>query len=220
MEIIIDKIVRSKRRSIALMISPEATLVVRAPLLTPLKYIEDLVQKQRHWIEKKRAQVLKVGIPKPKQFMGGEEFLFLGETYKLRIQDVWDIELKGDLIFPERYLKRAKTKMIGWYKEQAFKKITEIAQRYSQISGWKYKTINITSAAGRWGSCSSSGSINFSWKLILAPLDVVEYVVVHELAHITEKNHSVRFWSKVKSLLPDYKIQEKWLKEHGKQLTI
>ena len=110
--------------------------------------------------------------------------------------------------------------MIVWYKEQAFEKITESANHYSQISGWKYKTINITSAQGRWGSCSSSGSINFSWKLIMAPFDVVEYVVVHELAHITEKNHSARFWNKVKSILPNYKTQEKWLKENGKKLTL
>lgn len=220
-EIKIDKLVRSKRRSIALSIAPDATLVVRAPFSVSLGYIEDIVRKQSLWIQKKRQQVLRNGGPaQPKQFVDGEEFLFLGETYTLRIQDCWDIELKDELIFPERFLGKAKAKMIAWYKEQAFEKITESANHYSQISGWKYKTINITSAQGRWGSCSSSGSINFSWKLIMAPFDVVEYVVVHELAHITEKNHSSRFWNKVKSILPDYKIQEKWLKENGKKLTL
>ncbi len=219
-EIKIDKLVRSKRRSIALSIAPDATLVVRAPLAVSLKYIEALVEKQKVWIYKKKQLALRNGPVKSKQFINGEEFLFLGETYKLKIQDCWEIELKDELIFPERYLVKAKTRIIAWYKEQAFEKITESAAHYSRISGWKYKTINITSAKGRWGSCSASGSINFSWKLIMAPFDVVEYVVVHELAHVTEKNHSPRFWNKVKNILPDYKIQEKWLKENGKNLIL
>ncbi len=216
----IDKLVRSKRKSIALVISPEAMLVVRAPLMTPLKYIEDIVRKQKTWIDKKKRQILKDGPARTKQFVNGEEFLFLGEIYKLKIQDAWEIELKEDLIFPERFLNKARARMIAWYKERAFETITESAKHYSQISGWKYKTINITSAQGRWGSCSSSGSINFGWKLIMAPFDVVEYVVVHELAHITEKNHSSRFWHKVKTILPDYKTHEKWLKVNGKNLVL
>lgn len=203
------------------MMTPEAMLVVRAPMLTPLKFIESVVEKQRGWIERKREQILKRGIPKPKQFIEGEELLYLGRTYRFSVHAGWEIELKDDaLFFPEKHLKKAKHQVIQWYKEQAFAVITEMAQHYSRISGWKYKTININSAQTRWGSCSSSGSINFSWKLILAPREVVEYVVVHELAHITEKNHSPRFWNKVQSLMPDYKTHEKWLKQNGRNLTV
>ncbi len=195
--------------------------MVRAPMLTPLKYIESVVEKQKHWIERKREQILKRGIPKPKQFIEGEEFLFLGRSYRFAVHSGWEIELRNDeFLFPEKYLKKAKLKLIQWYKEQAFALITEVAQRYSRISGWKYKTININSAQTRWGSCSTSGSINFSYKLILAPRAVVEYVVIHELAHITEKNHSARFWAKVQSLMPNYRLHEKWLKENGRNLTI
>lgn len=219
-EIKIDKIIRSKRKSIALMMSPDATLVVRAPLLTPLKYIEDLVMKQSAWIHKKRQQVLKGGVPLPKKFVDGETFLFMGESYRLKIEDCNDIALTEYLVFPKKFLGRAQAKLIWWYKEKAFEMITEIANHYSQISGWKFKTINITSAKHRWGSCSWTGSINFSWKLIMAPIGVIDYVVVHELAHITQKNHSAKFWNQVKSILPDYKIRQKWLKENGKHLTL
>lgn len=217
----IHKVIRSKRRSIALVMTPEAMLVVRAPMLTPLKYIESVVEKQKLWIERKRAQILKRGVLKPKQFKDGEEFLFLGQPYRFTVCSGLEIEIKDDkLLFPEKQLKKAKQKLIQWYKEESFALITEIAQKYSRVSGWKYKTININSAKTRWGSCSSSGSINFSYKLMLAPRAVVEYVVVHELSHITEKNHSPRFWAKVQSLMPDYRLHEKWLKENGRNLTI
>ncbi len=221
-EIKIDKLVRSKRRTIALIVASDATLVVRAPLQTPLELIQNFIFEKRQWIQKQKLRLLKNGgLPKKKEFISGETFLFLGETYKLNLADCWDIELSGtDLNFPQRFFAKARPKMIAWYKEQAFEKITEMANHYSRISGWKFKTINITSANRRWGSCSWTGSINFSWRLIMAPRDVVEYVVVHELAHITEKNHSKKFWSKVESILPHYRIQEKWLKENGKNLTI
>jgi len=255
-EIKIYKLVRSHRKSIALMISPDATLIVRAPLGASLSYIQDLVKQKRDWIETKLSEALKHAPTQKKTFTDGEEFLFLGEKHPLKIYDGKEIKLAVDLLFPRRFLAsplfgkllresksdqldphlrgddrefrrefsehytRAEAKMIYWYKEKAIEVIAESANHYSQISGWKFKTINITSAQGRWGSCSSTGSINFTWKLIMAPLEIVDYVVVHELAHIAEKNHSSRFWNKVQSILPDYKARRKWLKDHGKTLIL
>lgn len=219
MTVKIDEIRHSKRKSIALAITPEARLIVRAPFGVSLQYIESVVNKQRSWIERKRAGVLSAGIPQPKQFIDGEKFLFLGREYLLKIQDHGEIRLTENcLLFPKRFLAKAKLHLIDWYKEQMFALVTEISQYYSNLTGWQYKTINITSAQSRWGSCSSSGSINFSWKLILAPREVVEYVVVHELAHIKQKNHSSRFWNEVRKILPHYQVQEKWLKANGRWL--
>ena len=219
-EIKIHKLIRSRRKSIALMISHDATLVVRAPLGVSLDTIQGLVRQKRQWIETKLREASKHSPAQKKTFTDGEEFLFLGEKHPLKICDDKEIRLAGDLFFPKQFLKKAEAKMIYWYKEKAIETIAESANHYSQISGWKFKTINITSANGRWGSCSSTGSINFTWKLIMAPLEIVDYVVVHELAHITEKNHSSRFWNKVQSILPDYKARRKWLKDHGKTLIL
>jgi len=214
-EIKIDKIIRSKRKTIALIISADAMLVVRAPMMTTLKYIKSLVFKKRFWINEKKKQVLKNGVPaKNKEFVNGEGFLYLGETYKLKIENCEIVKLSDYLYFPEKYLSDGRVKIIEWYKQKALEKITERADWYSQITGWRFKSMSITNAERRWGSCGSSGSINFSWKLIMAPLSVIDYVVVHELAHITEKNHSVRFWNKVKTVLPDYKGRQRWLKEN------
>ncbi len=124
------------------------------------------------------------------------------------------------MYWPKKYLNDGRAKMIVWYKQKALEKITARTNWYSQISGWKFKSISITNAESRWGSRGPSGSINFTWKLIMAPLDVIDYVVVHELAHITEKNHSMRFWNKVKTILPDYKSRQRWLKENRNNLKI
>ena len=79
----------------------------------------------------------------------------------------------------------------------------------------KYDKIIITGAMKRWGSCSSKGNLNFAWRLVMAPIDIIDYVVVHELSHIVHRNHSKRFWEQVETIFPDYKIKRKWLKEYG-----
>jgi len=216
----IHKLIRSRRKSIALMIAPDAMLVVRAPLGISISAIQELIEKKHKWIESKQSEVLKRGSVRRKTFTDGEAFLFLGEEFSFKAMDGDEIHIAGrELLFPRRFLAKAEARLIYWYKEKAIEVIAESANHYSRVSGWKFKTINITSAERRWGSCSFSGAINFSWKLIMAPREVVDYVVVHELAHITEKNHSPRFWKKVESILPNYKVHEKWLKDHGKTLT-
>lgn len=203
-EIKIDRLIRSGRRSLALIISPDATLTVRAPFMTTLGYIKKFVFKKRAWINKKQMQAQKNGVPpKAKEFINGEEFLYLGEIHKLQFENRKGLGLKD-----------RREKVIKWYKRQALQKITERANYFSNLTGWKFRSIRITKAESRWGSCGRKGSINFSWKLIMAPLDVVDYVVVHELAHIPERNHSARFWSKVSMVVPDYKEKRKWLREN------
>ena len=146
--------------------------------------------------------------------------MYLGKTYKLKIQNCDEIKLAEYLFLPKKYLTDPKEKLIEWYKERALEKFTERANWYSKNTGWKYQSIKINSAQSRWGSCGPSGSLNFTWRLVMAPIAVIDYVVVHELAHVHEKNHSTRFWNKVKTVLPDYEKSEKWLKENRKFLNI
>jgi predicted metal-dependent hydrolase len=220
-EIKIDKLIRSKRKTISLSVTASSTLVVRAPFYVPIGYIKSLVLKKYFWIKAKKKEASKCeGVVIEKKFINGEDFLYLGKTYKLKIKDCEQIELSECLSFPNKFLNNPRLKMIEWYKEKALQKIKERADLFSNNTGWKYKKINITSAKTRWGSCSSTGSINFTWRLIMTPLEIIDYVVVHELAHVPEKNHSSLFWDKVKSVLPDYKEREKWLKTNRKSLNI
>lgn len=93
-----------------------------------------------------------------------------------------------------------------------------MAAYYARLMGVTYGRISIREQKTRWGSCSSKGNLNFNWRLIFAPEEVVDYIVVHELAHRKEMNHSRAFYNVVASVLPDYKVQEKWLKENGEKL--
>ena len=101
------------------------------------------------------------------------------------------------------------------FREKARKKISERVSYYGNMMGVDWKSIRIGSAKTRWGSCSAQGGLNFQWKLILMPPEILDYVVVHELAHRREMNHSPRFWALVEKVLPDYRERRKWLKEHG-----
>lgn len=220
-QIKIDKIIRSKRKSIALVVGLDARLVVRAPMRISLEYIEDLVGRKSSWINKKRNWVLKNGGPaKTKKFVDGEDFLYLGENYKLKIEPRENIELVGNLHFPEKYAISGRVKIIDWYRHEAKEIISARAKLYSRQTGWKFRSLSITGAETRWGSCGANGSLNFTWKLIMAPLEVVDYVVVHELAHLVERNHSSKFWDKVKMVLPDYKSRRKWLSENRLKFKI
>ena len=100
----------------------------------------------------------------------------------------------------------------AWLKSEAGKIIEERVARYANIMGVSYSGVKTSEAKGRWGSCSSKDSLNFAWRLVLAPLGIIDYVVVHELSHITYKNHSPQFWARVKTVLPNYKEQQDWLK--------
>ena len=101
------------------------------------------------------------------------------------------------------------------YRKGARRRITERAAYFAEKMGVDYGRIAIKAAKTRWGSCSARGNLNFHWKLILMPPAILDYVVVHELAHRIEMNHSPRFWAQVERILPDYRERRRWLKENG-----
>jgi predicted metal-dependent hydrolase len=86
--------------------------------------------------------------------------------------------------------------------------------------GLTCRSVRITDAKERWGSCNAAGSLNFAWRLVMAPPPVIDYVIVHELAHLVEMNHSQRFWGLVGRILPDYAVRRKWLRENEHLLTL
>lgn len=104
------------------------------------------------------------------------------------------------------------------YREQARAVFSQKCSYYARMMGVTYGRISIRDQKTRWGSCSSQGNLNFNWRLIMAPAGVLDYVVVHELAHRKEMNHSSAFWSIVERTMPNYKIYQKWLKENGRML--
>lgn len=222
MDIEIEKIIRTKRKTIALQITDDATLIVKAPLNVNNKTIKAVVLKHKKWIEQKKREIDE-RTPKfsPKEFVNGEGFLFLGRYYKLKIVDKQEVPLRfeNNFYLSKDALPQAREVFIEWYKKIAYEKISERVEWYAQKRGFKHDKANITNAQKRWGSCSNK-NLNFPWRLIMAPLPVIDYVVIHELVHIEEKNHSKAFWNKIKMLMPDYEKHKEWLKKNSYLLRL
>ena len=198
-------------------------LIVKAPFNVSDEKIMGVVIKHKRWIEKKKKDVQERD-PKfsPKEFVSGEGFLYLGKYYKLNIIDGQSVPLKFEngFFFSRNALLQAKDVFIEWYKKMAYEKISERACWYAQKRDFRYNKINITNARKRWGSCSLNKNLNFPWQLIMAPLPVIDYVIVHELIHIEEKNHNRLFWNKVKMLIPEYEKHKIWLRKNSYLLRL
>lgn len=216
----INKIIRSKRKTVALLINPDATLTVKAPFQTPLSNIEEIVIKKSNWIEKKVKEIIARPQHIKKEFVDGESFQYLGKAYRLKVSNVPFITLGEYLFFPKSNKQNINEEIINWYKQQAEKIIKSRVDWYAKKIGLNYSLIKISDAQRRWGLCGKNNNLSFNWRLIMAPLKIIDYVIVHELLHIDEKNHSKRFWNKIKIILTNYKQSRDWLKENGYLLNI
>ena len=219
----IKKVIHSKRKTISLQVSDDAALIVRAPFGVSDEIINRVILRHKNWITRKRAEIQsRDRIFAKKEYVNGEGFLYLGDYCRLRLVEKQEIPLgfESGFYLSKDYLLNAKEVFVDWYKKSAYEKIFQRVKWYAEKRGFKYNKINITNAQKRWGSCSSQNNLNFSWRLIMAPLPVVDYVIVHELVHLDEKNHSKTFWNKVKMLMTDYKKHQEWLKRNGHLLRL
>lgn len=173
-------LIRSRRKSLAIEITPELQVVVRAPARMLVREINAFVQEKDDWI---RAHLQR-----------------MEEKKRLR-------EQHREPAFSEEELQELAT--------QAMTLIPQKVRYYAQIIGVTYGRITIRNQRTRWGSCSGKGNLNFNCLLLLMPEEVLDYVVVHELCHRKEMNHSARFWEEVEKILPDYRQRRKWLKDNG-----
>lgn len=213
-------LLRSRRRSISIHVSPNAEVIIKAPFRISDKYIKDFVIEKQDWIKKAMSKMQK---HKPKQYITGEEFMYLGNIYKLNIGDYKHIHITpatAGLNFPNCLLFRAKKEIEEWYIKQAKEVITARVEHYSKVMKAKYKSIMFSDTKSKWGSCAPDNALQFNWKLVMTPHLVIDYVVVHELVHTWEKNHSHDFWKKVVLYKPAYKQHRKWLEDNTHRLVI
>ena len=214
----IDELVRSRRKTIALVVHPDGRLVVRAPLRTSQKIIDAFVSSKTDWIEKTRQSQHARRKFFPKQiFSEGGKFWYLGQQYPLQVVRDQRPVFQFNLAFSiqEKVLPQARKQFEKWYRDQARLYLNERVAYFAQLYGFHYQKIRISSARTRWGSCSGRGTLSFTWRLIMAPPEIIDYVVIHELAHTAHHNHSSDFWGLVGSILPDYAQKRKWLKQNG-----
>lgn len=214
------RLVRSRRKTIGLYIAPGGELIVRAPLQTPLARLEELIRQKADWIALKQKEMRKYAPPAPKhRFEPGEQFPYLGQFYPLEVNgQVRGLAFNGRFVLGKTTQARARKLFTDWYRQQAAQVFEERVSFYVLLGGFNIKQVRLSSARTRWGSCSSTGNINLTWRLVMAPPAIIDYVIVHELAHTLEHNHSRAFWARVAAILPDYKQRRAWLKKNGNQL--
>jgi len=218
----IDRIVRSRRRTIALVITPDARLIVRAPHRVPAAMIDEMIREKSGWIRKKLAEMRERPQVTVHHYEEGEIFLFLGRSYPLHFTGDGRgmIERTDRLCVCQTLRHDIRRRLKVWYVEEARKEIHARCMWFSLTTGYVPASIRITDARERWGSCTHKGGLNFSWRLVQAPLEIVDYVIVHELVHIRQHDHSKKFWAKVKEVMPDYERRRKWLRENERLLRI
>ncbi len=213
------QIIRSNRKSIALVINNKGELIVRAPRAVSQAQIMNFVGRKQAWI-KEKTDIYKKNDEKYAviTMSAGDKVFFLGKDYTLVSSDVSDIVMEGMVMYiPQNSNVKS---LRDWLKKNALLLLKERTQYYAQGMDVVPHSVKISEAKTRWGSCSPDNSINYSWRLIMCPLPVIDYVVVHELSHITQKDHSKAFWSRVETVLPNYKEQRNWLKINRKLMDV
>lgn len=209
-------IIRSKRMSIALQIKPDAQLIVKAPFFTPEWMINQFLKQHEEWIEKNLKKVQARPIAKKRGYKNGETFFYFGKEYTLEIGEYKEIVFANNTLqFPKFLEFRIQKELEAWYIREAKKVITEQLEHYAKEMGLLYNEVRFSDTMSKWGSCTHDNRLQFNWRLIMAPILAINYVVVHELAHTVEKNHSQDFWRVVGKHNPTFRHQRKWLSDHG-----
>ncbi len=218
---------RKRKKTILLQVCDDAKIIVSAPYFTPADDIRRFVEQKKGWLAKILArQKQETAQLKDKEYETGEHLFYLGQLFPLEVffepfekegvvfrNNRFYLNCRGDKALKKHYF-------ISWYKQKADKFIRHRVDFFSKMLKLPYEKISITSAESRWGSCSEDNSISFSYRLIMAPPDVVDYVIVHELTHIREKNHSSRFWKKVEEVIPSFREQRRWLNHNHRNCAL
>jgi len=216
---------KSKRKTLSIYIERDGTVTVIAPGNSTDKEIEEVIKKKEYQIYKSLAEWELTNSTKiEREFVNGQSFLYLGRNYRLEIVKE---EQKKPLILKNGYFllrkkdeSKAKKIFIEFYKEKGLQKIVERVERYQKRINVNPKQIRIMELKNRWASCSEKGNLNFHWKCIMAPLDVLNYIVVHELAHLIHKNHIKAFWNEIDKMIPEYQKHIEWLRINGAAMDI
>ena len=212
----------SRRRTVSLEVR-EGFVQIIVPNVLSEKEIENIIVKKTKWIRNKLLVHKSKPVYKPKEFITGESFSYLGKNYRLKVINSKKscVEIKDDRIFVYKRPKGKSVKdlLVNWYKQQGIKLFEKKTKKYQELIGVKPSSISTRTYSKRWGSCSSKGDITFNWRIIMAPHSVIDYVVIHELCHLVHHNHSPKYWRTVKSFYPNYKEKVNWLRDHSKTLT-
>ena len=224
------EIIRTDRKLSASIQFDGDTIKVTVPKSLSDKRVQDLIREKKTWIKQKIKLHSELPPFKPKEYVNGESFTYLGRNYRLKkvLEGSEEVKINHgyiEITVPQNLLKEKMDNFImssltKWYEQNALTRLREKTNRYSSILGIEPRSIKVKNYRSQWGSCSISGDISYNWRIIIAPHRIVDYVVVHELCHILEKNHSPRYWRHVENVISDFRECKEWLKTNSMNLII
>lgn len=210
---------RTNRKTLCIVIKPDKRIIVKAPLWVSQKQIDEFIKEKSKWIEKHISNL----ITTPKhQYINEENFLYLGNKITLKLESVTKCSLRENfLIAPIKNNSiEIKKCIIKFYKNNSKNFIFNRLVFFSKKYGLPFNKFSLSSAKTRWGSCSNQNNIRINFKLIMAPIEIIDYVILHELTHTVHKNHSKEFWKYLSFMCPWHKQRKKWLKNFGNLLEL
>lgn len=209
-----------RRKTIGITVERDRSVVVTAPEGTADDLIARVIERKRAWILDKVRHEQKLSAPTNppgKELVSGESMLYLGREYPIEIVDNgrYAIEFTDRFLIPRARAASRHSVFREWLRARAAEYILPRVRSRAESLGVTYSAINITDALHHWGSCTPERGLNFNWRLIKAPPFVIDYIIVHELAHLIEPNHSPDFWNIVEAQTPQGRKAKTWLREHG-----
>lgn len=223
----VEVIRTNRRRSASIYLDGEG-VKVRVPESISDSYVRDLIARKSPWIKRKLREAELATPPRPREFVSGETFSYLGKNYRLKVLngDTSSVRLIGGYLetsvsgFLGTKEEQTRSLLVDWYRRHARERLEEKTRRYAKILRVKPGSVSVRDYKSRWGSCSAKGDISYNWRIVMAPHRIVDYVVVHELCHLLEHNHSAVYWRHVERVIPDFQECRKWLKRNSEQLKI
>ena len=211
------------RKKLTITVERDRSVVVHAPESTPEETIRQVVKSKRQWIYEKTKHAQKYDKklhPPGKELVNGESALYLGREYQIEIisTDSTEIRFEQRFLIPASLVEERRGVLRNWYINRAKERILPKVKSLAATLGVEFANAKIVDNRFRWGSCTPKDNVNLNWRLIKAPMFVVDYVIVHELAHLIEANHTPRFWNVVRTHAPTMEKARSWLKDHGQIL--
>ncbi len=212
-----------RARTARLSVGPRRPLEIVVPRGISGAAIDRILEGKRHWIEKHVPEARERAVAKHRLGLERPGVVWLGgrPVPLERVEGGRSIaELRNGRVVVRGPAIAATAALARWYRREARRRIAAAVGREGARLGLRYGAIGVRDQRTRWGSCSSRGTLSFSWRLVVAPVSVLEYVVVHELCHLRQPNHSRAFWELVATASPDAQEQRRWLREHGHELHL
>jgi predicted metal-dependent hydrolase len=223
------EIVRSRRATADIVIERDGRIIVRAPESVSDDEIAKIVSARSYWIYRSLAEWRDLNATRVlREYRNGEGFLYLGRSYRLSLVTDQEaplllkdgrFQLRRDLV-DEGKVEAAKVAFRDYYTVRGNERLRKRVKHYAPKVGVDPNTIDVRELGYRWASCSSKGDVAFHWKCMMAPLTIIDYIVVHELCHMHHRDHSESFWNEVDKVMPAYRERREWLRRHGAGLDI